>query len=92
MRRNRNGGNNSTKSGGKSNSRRGSNNGHGKWKSRIYMLDKKVRNQKKQMPDFNTAAKTGSYNEDSDGLDKEDGNMKHYTLTCKGKYKRSKKA
>ena len=31
---------------------------------------------------FNTAANTGSDNGESDGLEKEDGNRKHSTLTC----------
>ena len=41
------------------------------------MIEKKVRNQKRQLSDFNTAAKSGSDDEDSDGLEKEDGNRKH---------------
>ena len=56
------------------------------------MLEKKVRNQRRQLLVFNTAAKPGSDNEESDGSDKEDGNRKHYTLTRQGKSKRSKKA
>ena len=38
----------------------GSNNGHRKWKSKIAMLEKKVRNQKRQFLVFNTAVKPGS--------------------------------
>ena len=41
------------------------------------MLEKKVRNQRRQLLVFNTAAKPGSDNEESDGSDKEDGNRKH---------------
>ena len=63
-RSNRNGGKNSTKLGGQPNSGGGSNNGHGKWKSKISMLEKKVRNQKRQMLVFSTAAKPGSDNEE----------------------------
>ena len=56
------------------------------------MLEKKVRNQKRHLSVFNTAAKPGSDNEDLDGLEKEDGNREHYNLTRQGKSKSSKKA
>ena len=56
------------------------------------MLEKKVRNKKMQMSDFNTEAKTGSDDEESDGSEKEYGNRKHSTLTCQGKFKHSTKA
>ena len=72
---NRNGGKNSTKSGGKSTSGGGINNG--KWKSKISMLEKKVKNQKRQLLVFNTADKPGSNDEESDGSEKEYGNRKH---------------
>ena len=62
---NRNEGKKSTKSVGLPNSVVGSNNG--KWKSKISMLEKKVRNQKSQLSVFNNAAKPGSDDEDSDG-------------------------
>ena len=64
---NRNRGNNYTKSGGQSNLGGGSNNGHGKWKSKIAMLENKFINQKSQMSVFNTSAKPGSEDEESDG-------------------------
>ena len=57
---NRNGGKKSTKSGVKSNSGGGSNNGHGKWKYKIDMIKKTAMNQKRQLSVFNTAAKNGS--------------------------------
>ena len=53
----------------KSNSGGGSSNGHGKWRSKIVMLEKKVRNQRRQLLVFNTAAKPGLDNEESDGSD-----------------------
>ena len=56
------------------------------------MLEKKVGNKKRQLSFFNTTAKTSSYDEDSYGLEKEDGNRKHSALTCQGKSKRSKTA
>ena len=56
------------------------------------MLDKKVRNQKRQLLVFNTVAKPGLDDEESDGSDKEDGNRKHFNLTCQGESKRSNKA
>ena len=70
----------------------GRNNGHWKWKSKIEMLEKKVRNQKRQMLVFNTVAKPGLDDEESDGSDKEDGNRKDFNLTCQGESKRSNKA
>ena len=91
-RSNRNRGNNYTKSGGKSNSGGGRKNLHGKWKSKIAMIEKKFRNQKRQLSVFNNAAKPGSEDERSDGLDKEDGNRKHSALNCQEKSKLSKKA
>ena len=92
MRRNRNGGNNSTKSGGKSNSGGGSNNGHGTWKSKIDMIEKKVRNHKRKLSVLNTGDNPGSDNEESDNEEKEYGNGKSSDLTRQGKSKRSKKA
>ena len=55
------------------------------------MLEKKARNQKRQLSVFNTATKPGSDNEDLDGSEKEDGNRKHSTMTRQGKSKRSKR-
>ena len=55
-----NGGNKSTKSGGKYNSRGGSNNGHVKWKSKIDMLYKEFMNQKRKLSAFNAVAKPDS--------------------------------
>ena len=40
---------------------------------------------------FNTTAKPGSDNEESDDLEKEDKNRKHSTLTHQGESKRFKK-
>ena len=51
------------------------------------MPEKKVRNQKRKLSVFNTTAKPVSYNEESDGLEKEDGNMKHSYLNRQGKSK-----
>ena len=78
---NRNGGKKSTKSGLQHNSGGGSKNGHVKRKSKITMLEKKVRNQKRHILVFNTAAKPGSDDEESDGSEKEDVNRKHSSLT-----------
>ena len=86
-----NGGKKASKSGGHSKSGGGRNNGQGKWKSKIVIIEKKIINQKRKLLVFNTAAKPGSDNEESDELDKYDGNMKHYDLTCQGKSKHSKK-
>ena len=88
----RNGSKKASKSGGLSRSGRGRNNGKEKWKSKILMLDKKLRNQKSQLSFFSTVAKPSSDNEDSDDLYKVDVNRKHSDLTHKGKSKRSKKA
>ena len=55
------------------------------------MLEKKVRNQKRQLSVFNNMAKPGSDDNESDGSEKEDGNRKHSTLNRQGKPKRSKK-
>ena len=63
----------------------GSNNGHGKWKYKIAILENKFSNQKMQLSVFNTVVKPGSDNEESDGLDKEDGNREHSVLTRQGK-------
>ena len=41
---------------------------------------------------FNTSAKPGSDDKESNGSDKEDGNRKHSALNRQGKYKSSKKA
>ena len=57
--------------------------------SKIYMIEKKFMNQKRHLLVFNNASKPGSYNEDSDGSDKEYGNRKHSALTRQGKSKRS---
>ena len=46
---NRNGEKKSTKSGGKPNSGGGRNNGYEKWKSKIAILEKNIRNQKRQL-------------------------------------------
>ena len=56
------------------------------------MLKKKLNNQKRQFSAFNNAAKTGSYNKESDESDKEDGNVKHYGLTRQEKSKIPRKA
>ena len=69
-RSNRNGVKESTKSVVHPNSGGGSNNVHVKWKSKITMLEKKVRNQKRHILVFNTASKPGSDDEESDGSDK----------------------
>ena len=65
-RRNRNRVKKSTKSGVHSNYGGSSNNGYGKWKSNIEIIEKKVRNQKRQLSIFkcNTAAKPGSDDRD----------------------------
>ena len=42
------------------------NNVQGKWKSKIAMLEKKLKNQKSQLSVFNAADKLGSDNEESD--------------------------
>ena len=55
------------------------------------MLDKKVRNQKRQFSVFNTADKPGSENKESDESDKENGNRKHSDLTYQVESKSSKK-
>ena len=81
-----------SKSGGHYNSWGGRNNGQGKCKSNILMLEKKVRNQKRLMLVFNTAANPGLDDDDSYDSDKEDGNRKHYDLACQLNYKRSNKA
>ena len=57
----------------------------------IAMLEKKVRIQKRQLSVFNTTAKSGSYNEELDDLDKEDGNRQHSTSTRQGKSNSSNK-
>ena len=56
------------------------------------MIEKKVRNQNRQLLVFNTTDKPGSDDEESDGSGKEDGNRNHSALTRQGKSKRSKKA
>ena len=86
------GGKNSTKSLGQSNPGGGSNNVHVKCKSNIAIIYKKVSNQKRHLSVFNTAANSGSDDEELDGLDKEYGSSDHSALTRQGKYKRSKKA
>ena len=45
------------------------------------MIGKKVGNPKRQMLVFNTAAKPGSDDEESDRSETEDGNSKHSALT-----------
>ena len=67
-------------------------NGHGEWKSKISTLEKKVRNQKRQLSVFITVDKPDSDDEESDGSEKEDGNRNHAALTCQVKFMRSKKA
>ena len=67
-RSNRNGGEKSTKSGGQPNSGGGGNSR--KRNSKIAILEKKISNQKRQMSDFNTADKSGSDDEGSDGSEK----------------------
>ena len=67
-RSNTNGGKKSAKSGGQPNSGGGDNNG--KWKSKISMLEKKVRNHKSRLSYFNTSDKPGPDDEESDGLGK----------------------
>ena len=71
----------STKLGGHYNSGGGRNNGKGKCKSKIEMLEKKLRNHKRQLLVSNTAAKPSLDDEESDGSEKEDGNRKHSDLT-----------
>ena len=56
------------------------------------MLENKVRNQERQMSVFNTAAKSGSEDGDSDGSEQEYGNRKYYALTRQGKSNCSNKA
>ena len=70
----------------------GSNNGHLKRKFKIDMLEKKFRNQKRQLSVFNTADKPSSYNKELDGSDKKYGNRNNSTLNRQEKSKRSKKA
>ena len=79
-----------TKSGGQPKSGGDSNNR--KWKYKIAMIEKDIRNQKRQLSVYNTAANPGSDDEESDGLEKEYGNRKHCNLTRKVKSKSSKKA
>ena len=55
------------------------------------MLEKIFRNQKRKLSSFNTTAKPGTDNEESDDLEKDDGNMNNFTFTRQGKFKRSKK-
>ena len=88
----RNGGKKASKLVGYYNPGVGRNNGQGKWKSKIVMLEKKFKNHKIQLSVLNTSAKPASDNEESDDSEKEDRNRKHSVLTRKGKYKRSKKA
>ena len=76
----RNGGKKANKLGGRSKSEGGGNDG--KLKSKIEILEKKAKNQKRQLSAFNTAAKYGLENEESDKSDKEDGNNKNSDLTC----------
>ena len=57
------GGKKASKSGEHSKSGGGRNNGQGKCKSKIKMLEKKVGNKKRQMSVLNTADKPGSENE-----------------------------
>ena len=75
-----NGGEKSYKPGVHSKSGVGGNNGQGKWNSKIVMPKKKVNNQKRQFVVFNTAAKPGSDNKESDDSEKEEGNRKHSAL------------
>ena len=56
------------------------------------MLEKKVSNKKRHLSVFNTAAKPGSDNEESDDSYKKDGNRKNPALTLKINPKNSKKA
>ena len=56
------------------------------------MLENKVRNQKRQLSVFNTAAKSVSDNEEPDDWDKEADNKDHSTLTRQGNSKCSKRA
>ena len=63
-----NGCNKSTKLGGQSKSRGGRNNGHVKWRYKLSMLGKKVRNQKRYQLFFNTVYKPGSDDEESNFL------------------------
>ena len=68
MRSSRNGGKKASKWGGYSKSGGGGNNG--KWKSKIEMIEKEAKNQKRYLSIFNTAAKSGLDNEESDESDK----------------------
>ena len=92
VRKRRNVGKKASKLGGYSKSGEGSNNGQGKWKSNITMLEKKVRNQKRKFLVFNTTDNPDSDNEESDDSNKEDGNKKHSTLTRQRNSKRYNKA
>ena len=56
------------------------------------MLEKKVRNKKRQFSFFNTVAKPSSDNEESDNSDEKDVNRKHFYLIHQGKSKSSKKS
>ena len=56
------------------------------------MIDKKLRNQKRRMLVFNTAAKLGSGYEGSYGSEKEDDNRNHSVLNRQGNFKCSNKA
>ena len=69
----------------------GKNNEQGKCKSKISMLEKKVRNKKMQLSVFNTAANHGSYNEESYDSEKEDGNRNYSAFTRQGKSKGSRR-
>ena len=86
-----NGGKKASKSEINSKSGGGVNNGQGEWKSKITMLEKKVSNKKRHLSVFNTAAKPGSDNEESDDSYKKDGNRKNPALTLKINPKNSKK-
>ena len=57
-------------SGGHSKSVGGIDNGQGKWKYKIDMLEKTLWNKKRQTSVFNTTANTGLDNEESDDSDK----------------------
>ena len=51
------------------------------------MIEKEAKNQKRYLSIFNTAAKSGLDNEESDDSDKEDVNRNHYSLNHQGSSK-----
>ena len=56
------------------------------------MLEKKAKNQKRQLVVFNTVDNPGLDNKDSDDLDREEGNRNNSAMIHQGNLKLSKKA